>query len=280
MLGKLTKHELIASGRMIVPLYLALIFATLIGKLFIWLSSKEVFLESVSASFSRIVGAVSSLLTILCIFLIFAIIVATIIFIIIRFYKNYFTDEGYLMLTLPVRTSSLVLSKLFSAVLWSIVSFAVAIGAFLFIMNSEETASSFKMFWREFMSLLERISPEMNIPVWGIIVEAILIFLLAIIGNYLMFYTAIAAGPSFSIKNRVVGSIVAYVIIYILVQIVSGIMVYVLSTVMPDYIATLSENAGSALQSTILSTGSLNLLLCLVFFFITNHLIKTKTNLE
>ncbi|MEG0979721.1 MAG: hypothetical protein RR911_03735 [Oscillospiraceae bacterium] len=280
MLGKLTKHELIASGRMLVPMYIALICASCIGKFFIWVSSKEVFLESVSLSFAKIVSGISSLFTILYTLLIFVVLIATILFILIRFYKNFYTDEGYLMLTLPVNTKSLILSKLFSAIIWSLVSFAVVFGTFALIMNSESTAESFKMMCHEFMLMLERMAPEMHVPVWAIIAEIVVILLLSLIGNYLMFYTAISAGPSFSSKNRVLGSFGAYFVIYISVQFVAFIMVYILSSVLPNYIDAINNSAGLAVQYTIASVCLLNVVLCTVFFFITDHLMKTKTNLE
>lgn len=280
MLGKLTKHELIASGRMLIPMYIALICASVVGKIFIWLSSKEAFIDSVPFTFYKIVSGISSLVTILYIVMIVVVLIATILFILIRFYKNYYTDEGYLMLTLPVSSKSLILSKLFAALIWTVVSIAVVLGTIALIINSDETQHSFKLICEEFMNLLERMAPEMNLSVGWLITEGILVILIAIISKYLMFYTSIAAGPSFSNKNKVVGSIIAYVVITILSQIVSLIMMYVLSNVMPNYIDSLGQNAGQAVQSTVLATGIINLIFCVVFFFVTDHLMKTKTNLE
>ena len=44
---------------------------------------------------------------------------------IVRFYKNFFTDEGYLTFTLPVKRSTLLLSKLTSGIIWMLASGAV-----------------------------------------------------------------------------------------------------------------------------------------------------------
>ena len=280
MLGKLTKHELIASGRMIIPMYIALVFTTFFGKLFIWLSSKEVFLESVPLTFAKIVRSISSLFTILYILLIIVVMVATVLFIAIRFYKNFYTDEGYLMFTLPVNSKSLITSKLISAFLWTILSSAIVLGSLFLIMNTEETRSSFKLLWEEFILMLKRMAPEMNIPFWLLVTEIIALIVIAMLGQYLMVYTSIAAGPTFSSKSKIVGSIIAYVIINILGQIVSFIMMYVLSTIMPNYIDALNQNAGQAVQYTIVSTTGLNVIFCVVFFFVTDHLMKTKTNLD
>ena len=43
-----------------------------------------------------------------CAFLVWASLVAVYVFIAMRFYRTMFTDEGYLTLTLPVRTGALV----------------------------------------------------------------------------------------------------------------------------------------------------------------------------
>jgi len=45
-------------------------------------------------------------------------IVATFIFVYLRFYKNFFTDEGYLTFTLPVSRRMLFLSKTVNALIW------------------------------------------------------------------------------------------------------------------------------------------------------------------
>ena len=42
----------------------------------------------------------------------------TAIFVLIRFYKNFFTDEGYLTFTLPVKRSTLLNAKTANAMIW------------------------------------------------------------------------------------------------------------------------------------------------------------------
>ncbi len=280
MLGKLTKHEIISSGRLLLPMNLALICASIIGKFFIWISSKEVFLASVPEAFSKIVRAISSLFTVLYVLLIFVVLIATILFLIFRFYKNYYTDEGYLMLTLPVKSKSLIISKLLSALVWTFISCSVVIASFALIMNTEETSGSFKMLWQETSLLLRRMAPEMNISFGVLITEIILVVLIAIIAHYLMFYTAIATGHSFTGKNTIIGSIISFVVIQIISQVISGAVLYALSNVMPNFIEGLNNNSGQALQSTIVVTGVLNLIFCTAYLLITDHLMKTKINLD
>lgn len=52
-----------------------------------------------------------------CGFLVWAAVAALYVFVAMRFYRTMFTDEGYLTLTLPVRTGTLVLAKFWAAYL-------------------------------------------------------------------------------------------------------------------------------------------------------------------
>lgn len=52
-----------------------------------------------------------------CGFLVWAAVAALYVFVIMRFYRSLFTDEGYLALTLPVRTGTLVMAKFWAAYL-------------------------------------------------------------------------------------------------------------------------------------------------------------------
>lgn len=56
--------------------------------------------------------------------------VLTIVVTIQRFRKNLLGDEGYLMFTLPVSTSSLILSKCITALIYAVLSFIVAVFTF------------------------------------------------------------------------------------------------------------------------------------------------------
>ena len=61
-----------------------------------------------------------------CAFLVWASLVAVYVFIAMRFYRTMFTDEGYLTLTLPVRTGALVTAK-FGGVASSVIGVANAL---------------------------------------------------------------------------------------------------------------------------------------------------------
>lgn len=74
-----------------------------------------------------------------CGFLVWASAVALYVFVALRFYRTMFTDEGYLTLTLPARTGTLVMAKFWAAYLLLVVFALVALGLYslmAFVMSS------------------------------------------------------------------------------------------------------------------------------------------------
>lgn len=108
MLGKLIKYDLISVSKILFPLHLALLVVTVLGRL------------SMALNLPQNAPLIVSLMLMLYIFGIIAIGIITLVVLVMRFYKNLFTSEGYLMHTLPVKASQHLNSKLIVAVLWSI----------------------------------------------------------------------------------------------------------------------------------------------------------------
>ena len=119
MLSKLLKYELRASGRILLPVYALLLASAACCSLFYKLAADHPYRT----------GAASVLMGLLMMaFWIFVVATGAItaLLMIYRFYKNYMTDEGYLMFTLPVNRHQLIWAKLLSALLYTAAS-AVAV---------------------------------------------------------------------------------------------------------------------------------------------------------
>ena len=109
MLGKLIKHEFKAVNRLMIPLHLALIVITVIGRFYIQLtlSARNEYFYSEAANVWY--GVLDMTLVLFYIIALVAISIITSVYLtIIRFRKNLFTDEGYLMHTLPSIASQLI----------------------------------------------------------------------------------------------------------------------------------------------------------------------------
>ena len=113
MLTKLLKYEFKDTARIIPFFYLiTLIFAGMV------LSAKTLNITWFQVT-------TSALLLLLGI----AVSVITFVIIVMRFYKNLFSNEGYLMFTLPVKPYMLLTSKAIVSFFWMILSYGVSIGA-------------------------------------------------------------------------------------------------------------------------------------------------------
>ena len=86
MLRKLLKYEFIATGRIFLPLYGALIVVAFLQKIFFDLNFGDIG----SVSLSILVGAIPVLFSALIV----AVVVASFIMMIIRFNKNLLSNEG------------------------------------------------------------------------------------------------------------------------------------------------------------------------------------------
>lgn len=121
MLGKLLKYELKSTAKFFVPMYFAILVITTLNSIFI---RKNVFVEA-QGIINMVIGG-----------LFIAITTLTIVIIVKRFKKNLLGDEGYLMFTLPVKSSSLILSKYISALIWVLLTMIVSSMAIIIYSNA------------------------------------------------------------------------------------------------------------------------------------------------
>ena len=122
MLGKLIKNEFKAVNRLMIPLHLGLIAVTIIGRFYLQFTVFNNPGRAVVMSDNIWFGLLNATLIVFYILALFAAALITGIYLeIIRFRKNLFTDEGYLMHTLPVTASAHIWSKLIVCLVWVIV---------------------------------------------------------------------------------------------------------------------------------------------------------------
>lgn len=138
----------------------------------------------------------------------------TILAISMRFYKNFFTDEGYLTFTLPVTRGQLLNSKLIVSMVTDFMT-GIVCGLGLFIMLVVGVKDFGTEIWKPFfegLGDLIRIIREANGLGWAItyVVEMILIGLLAVLFNILFLDNCITFGCIVAKKAKVAASIAIY----------------------------------------------------------------------
>lgn len=265
MLSKLMKHEWAATSKLLLPLYIILCIITVLGKILL-LAVGNVDM------FSPILG----LLTVFYVLYLFIIAAVTQIFLIVRFYKNMFTDEGYLTNTLPVTSTQLINSKLIVAFCWNIINIVFITCSIFVIVVSSETIpyireglnEAYKAFYSYF-----GFAPTIYI------VLTVIATLLSVVYSLLMLYCSIALGHKFG-KHKIIGSFVAYIIIYAINQVIYTAITW-FSGMMWDFDA--NPTAGTVLtviNAYIIVFSVISVIFGVAYYLITNIIVKKQLNLE
>jgi hypothetical protein len=261
MLGKLFKHEMKATSRLLLPVFLILAVFTILDRIVLSLDI-----------FHGVFQLIPGLITIGFVLCIIAVVIVSSVIVIIRFYKNLVKDEGYLMFTLPVKPSQLINSKLIAAVIWTIASVLAAAFAIFIVAttktNMHDVMNGFHDFTREFNKAFGSTGVLF-------IIEFIALALISIISSILMIYVSIALGQLFN-GHKLLGSIISYVCIYTVLQIVSGIFMAATGILFADYIKTTESITHLIFPIMIVAT----LVLSGVYYFVTDFIFRKKLNLD
>ena len=285
MLGKLIKHELIADARLFFPAYVAVLVVAAVGKFFTWLSTRQYIIDRASYSLSKIISWASSLLSVVYVLLFLGVIFLTIFYVIYRFYKNYFTDEGYLMLTLPAKTGTLVTSKFLTAVIWLIASALVTMLSIFITVGQSEAVQNLVKQIKETISLIlttnERLFEDyLGVPggVFAIEVFIVLIFVGArFIVNW---YFAIAFGQLISKEHKIAGAVISFLVFEMASQFLSIFFLRGSYNVANLFLHDLGTNTGHAMQAIVIGLMVYLILFTVALFVATCKIMRNKLNLD
>jgi len=269
MLSKLLKYEFKATARVFIYMYISLLLFSLINR---FVNPFDILNKTTSFN----LAALLSVVTITTYFIVLVgVMIVTLVMLIQRFYKNLLGNEGYLMFTLPVKPWMHIVSKLVTAVVWTILSMLTAICSIL-IFSGATT---------EVIAALSDITDGIKgifgpagliiLPVSGIITMS---------EGILMVYAAIALGHLFN-KHRILASFG----MYFLLSVISDIFMMFLGFV---YFTTLGSDFFVLMQREefYLSAGQANMLLLSLamvsvtfgtaYFLLTNYILRKRLNLE
>ena len=195
MLTKLIGYEMKAFGRIILPLYAATIGMAIIMGVGIRVLDEDLY--------SNLLGAV---IIMIFVSLIIATMVMTGVLCVQRFYRNLLGNEGYLMFSLPVGTHQLILAKVLSSLIWTLLGGVAGVCTVavmgLMAIPLQDTVRLFKEISMHLRML--SLGKELGaIAVWFVI------FILFFVASLMQIYTAIAVGHQWS-AHRILGSVLAF----------------------------------------------------------------------
>lgn len=267
MLNKLIKYEFKATAtRTYIPLYIALILFAVISRLFTNIpvaSGNPMSVTAITGIFSMFVY----------IALMIGIPVITFIILVQRFYKSLLGDEGYLMFTIPVKSWQHILCKLFTSMIWLVLSGLSAVLSILIIIPNEAFMDMMKTIPEGISEVFDYFGPS----TWLVGFEAIIICILSVAGGILMVYAAIALGHLFS-KHRLLASFGMYLALSTVAQIIQTIFMIVLGFSFYKDFSNLSSLV--QIQTILVSLLAYISILTVGFFILTKYILDKKLNLE
>ena len=269
MLSKLLKHEFAATARFMWIIYAAMAGLSLFANLSIHLMDRS--------EVPAVIRALMVLLLVLWVLSLAAGMIATVVLMVMRFYKNLLTDEGYLMFTLPTDVHRLVIAKLLTAVVWLVASMLmIGLCVCVAVMSTA--------FLRECMELLQDVlkalSSRYAFSAAIILVELIVTLFLGVAGSCLKFYSAMSIGHGFS-GHKVLWSVIFYFAQSTVLRILGTIIMVVVSNspFWPNY-DFLSIDGQKLWHLGMLAACGTEIIIGAVFYFLTTWNLKNRLNLS
>lgn len=274
MLGKLIKNEWISTWKVPTILCIYLGVLTLVGCVS--------FLSPIWETQNPIIESLLVVSAVIYFLSLFASVMIIFVYFVVRFYRNMYTDEGYLMHTLPVTAHEHVLAKGLVFLIWEIISaIVVVISVFAVVLTIMSTAGNvqigdlFHVIKTGFPILLSEYYEATSIPFSIMVIWTIFLALAQAVSSIAMIYGAISIGQTFH-KYRVMASVGAYFALSIILQTIS-------SVVSLPVIGNMIENINSVTRfivSTFTMTSILVIITCGGFYILTVLIMKKQLNLE
>lgn len=277
MLGKLFKYEMKATGRLILPFYLALLGMTVVFRVF------SVF--KLPPSMWQLQQVASVLAVTVFVILMVATFVVTFIVTVARFYKNLYGDEGYLMNTLPVTPAQNIWTKALATAVWSLASTVVVIlTGFIFFFGNKlpDLGRALAYLWQQFtQEFLPYITGTDTALLVVVMAEMALLMLLGLVVGPIYLYLCISLGQQVS-RHKILASFGIYLAITMVLQTVASLFVALLGN------TGLERWAWRMVEQSPFGFVALVLVVYLVVevaigaasFGVTNHMLGKKLNLE
>ncbi len=269
MVKKLFKHEFLALGRILLPVQaLVLVFSALarIVQLF----------ETDTTVYGLLFGSIVFFLVVI------NLINLSIPFVmgLVRFYKNLFTTEGYLSLTLPVTTTQHLYTKLLTTLGFSVSAVITSVLSLMIVTCGEvwtEIVRSIQYLW-------SLIPGQTSAHIALYIVEFAVLLVVTFAMELLLYYLFLSLGQ-LSRKNRLLASFGFYFGYYTITQILGTVGSIVFSFLAES---AFWEAVGKWIEGN--TTLFVHLLLCgltvfavlfgWLYFAISNYVLRRKLNLE
>ncbi len=288
MLGKLLKHEWKGTCKVGGLILILLAGITFFG----WLAFQSPMWNAMAGD-SIEYNMAFSILDLMSIFTLFAYmflllgaVVGIMIYLAVHFYQTMYTDEGYLLHTLPVTKGRLLFSKVFIGGLWMLI---ILIGVYTsmvalisFMMGRLLAPEGYtvwriwELFFGELGETILMMEKELNFKGTVYLIYTILTMLSSPFITMIVVFGAISMGQLFT-KHRVLMAIVCYGGVLLANGLVKSIVEAIIATL---YDFSSFEKVMSFFDRNLISGTVLSVLFAAVMYFVSYYVNTRKLNME
>lgn len=290
MLGKLFKHDMRAGAKLLLPASLFVLGTTVLGTVALRFLNHGItaFYEGTVAS--DMFTAAMAMIFAMSIFALCIYAAASFIMVLVHYYRNFFTDEGYLTFTLPVSTSSLITSKLLAAVLWMFIAAIVVIACILIYITfggASEGELIYTEFYSGFGEAIKLLTENITVDIVFFIIEAVILVIVSVFFMILQAFLAITIGSVVAKKHKILASVGFYYLINMIISTVASIFmsVFFLGSASLMETATYDVITGSSALDSIIHIYMIisivfSLAIAIAEYLVNRHLLKNRLNLQ
>ena len=194
-----------------------------------------------------------------------------------RFYKNKFTDEGYLTFTLPVTTHQILLSSLLNYLFWSVISMVVTVISFgipIVVGFTQEGLINHELL-DTLSKAFELILSEENMA--GYLTLVLVSSVVSVLSSLVLTHTAIVMGSVIAKKHKILASIGCYYGFSMVLSTVTSVLTF--GVTMMDMTLTNGADVFGAANGVIIVQMVIYGVVGVVGYFLSHFMMKHKLNL-
>ncbi len=271
MVRKLLKHEIAALGKLMFPVLCAVFGVGVFTRILQFFASDSITYAIVETS-SYVILFIAM----------FVSAILALIFGVVRYYKNLFTGEGYLTLTLPVTAAQHIWVKALVAVLFMTIAVATAVASLAIAFMGRDLADIWDAFVYIWDLLVQQDINTTHIVFY--ILEGIILLIAYAFMMFFLYYSCITIGQMAK-KNRVMAAVGVYFLYYVITQILGTVFIILLSVYgdlipMERIAAFVSQNPYQCVHLFLIGATVLCMIMVLIYYLICHTIIRKKLNLE
>lgn len=213
MLGKLIKYDMKSLNRFLPVMHVFILLASILIRIFITGRINP-------QTSSNQLDFLMLLSFVLCFTIIVALSTGTYLIAGIRFYKNMFTDEGYLTKTLPVTNGMHLFSKTIAGGIWATINMLTVYLCAYIVAWTPYIKSVAVEYKDDILKEFGFVGKYANISFSTVCLILLIFSCFGALSSIIMIYASVALGQLFS-SHRVLGAVVSYFVISTLMSVLS-----------------------------------------------------------